>query len=192
YDIAALYDGGATYTIFRKGKPIGTHKVDIAVADKRLTVDVTSKIRVTVLKIPVFSFDYRATEQWQDNTLLSVESEVQENDKNTIVSMTTQGDQTTLSTGKEKLTTDRLDYTSNHWNPSVLGSRRVFNTLTGQASDVSIALIDEQSEVNGVAATRYRYSGDIEAEVWYDRQGRWVKLQFKGEDGSKIEYIINP
>ena len=40
-----------------------------------------------------------------------------------------------------------------------------------------------------MAATRYAYSGDLKADVWYDDAGRWVKLRFRGRDGSVIEYV---
>ena len=38
-------------------------------------------------------------------------------------------------------------------------------------------------------ATRYAYTGDLDNEVWYDDVGRWVKMRFKGRDGSTIDYV---
>lgn len=191
-EISALYGDGATYTITRKGKPIGTHNINFDRDNNQLTVNVVSEIRVTVLKIPVFSFDYQATEIWQNDQLVSVNSEVQENNKNTVVSMESTAEKTTLKTAGGQQTVDRLFFSSNHWNPAVTESSRVFNTLTGKASSVNIELIEQQSEVNGRIASRYRYTGDIKADVWYDQQGKWMKLQFKGEDGSTIAYTIIP
>ena len=39
-------------------------------------------------------------------------------------------------------------------------------------------------------ATRYRYSGELEqTEVWYDDEGRWLRLRFPGGDGLPIDFI---
>jgi hypothetical protein len=43
-----------------------------------------------------------------------------------------------------------------------------------------------------VTATRYRYSGELETEAWYDDAGRRVKLRFKGRDGTPIAYKCRP
>jgi geranylgeranyl diphosphate synthase type II len=45
------------------------------------------------------------------------------------------------------------------------------------------------TERGQVPATYYRYTGDLLAELWYDDDGRWVKMRFKGRDGSMIEYV---
>ena len=154
-------------------------------------MDVLSRIRVKILGVTVFRFDYQANEVWVDNNLKAVNSTVKENDKETNVSMTSENEVTTLNASSSTSTVPRLFYTSNHWNPAVVGADTVFNTLTGKASKVTIELISDNDEVKGIPAAHYRYTGDIQAETWYDREGRWLKLLFKGKDGSEIEYIID-
>ena len=39
-----------------------------------------------------------------------------------------------------------------------------------------------------IPSRKYVYNGDIEATVWYDQAGRWVKMKFSAKDGSTIEY----
>ena len=81
--------------------------------------------------------------------------------------------------------------TTSHYNPDVINSSRILNTLTGQTSAYSLVLLKrEQVRTNKgyVKADRYKYGGDLEGtEVWYSLEGHWVKLQFEGDDGSKIE-----
>lgn len=190
-DIAKRYENPTTYTITRKGKRIGTHELRFDTANNQLVVSVSSKIRVTILKVPVFLFDYQSTEIWNDGKLTSASSKVRENNKNTSVSMLSGENSTQLNKLKGRQTVDRLFYTSNHWNSKVLNQTRVFNTLSGKASNVSIALVEDNVKMNGIDCRRYRYYGDIKADVWYDTSGRWVKLQFKGDDGSTIEYTID-
>ena len=188
---AAAYDNPTTYTITRKGKKIGTHELRIDKNGNDITVDVISKIRVTVLKIPVFQFDYSATEFWKDGALESVTSDVKENDKETSVKLQSAGGTSVLSSAGKEEKAARLNFTSNHWNPAVTSATRVFNTLTGKASDVTVEFIGNETIGSGIEAKHYRYSGDITADTWYDTTGKWVKLSFAGKDGSLIEYTIN-
>ena len=39
-------------------------------------------------------------------------------------------------------------------------------------------------------ATRFRYTGDVTKDQWFDDKGRWVKTVFKASDGSTIEYVL--
>jgi len=40
-----------------------------------------------------------------------------------------------------------------------------------------------------ITAEHYQYDDDIKANVWYDNDGRWLKMKFVGEDGSVIQYL---
>jgi len=100
-------------------------------------------------------------------------------------------DEVQLTSAKGTTITQKLPYSSNHWNANVLDTSRLFNTITGNVSAVDIERIgtEEIKNRNGsVMATHYRYTGDIEADVWYDDAQRWVQLAFKGDDGSNIVY----
>ncbi len=190
-DIAAAYATTTSYTITRKGKKIGTHRLTFERDGSQLTVKVVSNIKVTVFKVPVFRFNYQATEIWQNGQLQSVSSEVIENDKKTTVMLESNDNTSTLTTMNGKETVERILFSSNHWNPDVVNTGTVFNTLTGKASKVNIELIKQQAQVNGLTANRYRYTGDIQADTWYDANGRWIQLQFKGKDGSIIQYTLD-
>jgi len=167
-DLAERYGPVTRYGITRKGTRIGTHELRFAIDGNRVTVSVESKIRVTVLKVPVFTFRYVAEEVWEDNQLLSVAATTTENKKVTQVS-------------------------SNHWNPHVIGSERIFNTLTGKESNIDMEDLGQESLTTGrgeVETRHYRMGGDIQAEVWYDQSLRWTRLSFPGKDGNQVDYLI--
>ena len=80
---------------------------------------------------------------------------------------------------------------TNHWNAEVLVRDKVINTLTGELSSVRITNLGKEkieAQAKSVFATKYKYSGDIAALVWYSDGGNWVKMQFEGKDGSNINY----
>ena len=41
-----------------------------------------------------------------------------------------------------------------------------------------------------LAATHYRYDGDIKMDQCSNDRGRWVKMSFKGSDDSAIEHVL--
>lgn len=83
-------------------------------------------------------------------------------------------------------------FPTTHWNVAVLDRSTVLNTLTGRLNKVEIEFAGPeriQTASGMISANRYRYSGELETDVWYTRDGRWVKLQFEAKDGSTIEYV---
>ncbi len=83
-------------------------------------------------------------------------------------------------------------FPTNHWNPGVLQEERVLNTLTGRINLVTIEPEEQESVMTNAGnrmATRYRYNGQLQTEVWYDADGRWVRMRFAGRDGSTLEYV---
>ena len=69
---AALYPAITQFTITRNGKKVGTHTLAFSSEENRLSVAVESNIKVTILKIPVFRFNYVSTELWANNQLMNV------------------------------------------------------------------------------------------------------------------------
>jgi len=40
-----------------------------------------------------------------------------------------------------------------------------------------------------IEARRYKITGDLARELWYDAEGRWVRLALTARDGSKIDFL---
>lgn len=194
---ASLYAKSTSYRIMRKGKRIGKHSIQIEKSTtegtEEFTVAVNSRIKVTILKVPVFSFNYQATEVWQDGMLQKVEAETTENSTKTVVSAVRQGAEFVLTQNQKRETVSGLEHASNHWNPAVLRSTSLFNTLTGKRNSVQVELLGVSRldlPAGSIEATHFRYTGNLQAEVWYDNNGRWVQLKFEGDDGSVILYQL--
>ena len=79
-----------------------------------------------------------------------------------------------------------------HWNAALLEGGPLLNGMTGEVDEVQVfdQGLDTVSTRNGsLRARHYLYSGDLNGEIWYDEDGRWVKLRFRANDGSMIDYI---
>jgi len=186
-----VYGQQVKYAVFRNNKKIGSHTVDFSRNGELLEVAVESKLVVRIMKIPVYRFNYRASEQWQNGQLQSVDATVKEKGESSTVSLRRVGPQMNLTAKDGSSSMEQIEFASNHWHAGVLESDILFNTLTGKSNKIDIDIVGEEVLVvdgSDTNTTHYRYSGELDTEVWYDDRKRWVKLRFKGSDGSTIEY----
>lgn len=193
-EAAALYSPVTTYSIFRKGKNIGRHTLTVDESNGAINIDVDSRITVRVLKIPVFKFRYKSTENWADNKLVTVTSSTTTNNETEKSSLTNSGSKSVLSGDSGDMETALLHFATNHWHIGAVLQTRLFNTIKGVESNVMVTSIGTETLlINGesIKATHYKYSGDIIAQSWYDENNRWVQLAFEGTDGSLIKYVID-
>jgi len=193
-DAASLYPTETTYSIFRKGKPIGKHSLIVNQVDDRIEVSIDSTITVRILKIPVFKFRYVSSELWVDDRLISVESTTTTDKNVEKASLKNSDKQSLLSYNDKQTTTELIQHASNHWNISAVEQTRLFNTIKGVKSDVVVEFVGKETlDIDGTAleTMHYAYSGDIIAQTWYDKNDRWVKLAFLGSDGNQVIYLID-
>lgn len=191
---AALYDAQTTYSIYRKGKTIGQHSLNFKTSNTQVQVAIESKISISVLKIPVFKFRYVSDEVWQDNQLISVNSTTTTNKEIEKATLTNSGNSSTLVSNDTSEQVPLINFASNHWHMGAVDQSVLFNTVKGTLANVNVQRIDNESlQIRGttLSVTHIKYSGDIVAEAWYDKNSRWVKLEFLGSDGSRITYLID-
>ena len=191
-DPLMLYGPEIDFDVFRKGDKVGFHRVRFERVGEDVIVSNTFQVEVDVLFFTAFRFVYQSEARWRHGQLMRLEADVNDNGKMVSVEAVREGGRMTIRNAVGQFVVDAPLYPTNHWNASVLPQTQVLNTLTGRVSNVSIeprGREEVSTEWGDVAATRYAYTGDIRAEVWYDDAGRWVKLRFQGRDGSDIDYV---
>jgi hypothetical protein len=148
---------------------------------------------ISVLWLLHYRYQYRGREVWQDGTLQSVTRDVSENGKTSGMSLQRQGDELTGVGPTGPVTVPVGILPTHHYNAAVINHESVLNTLTGKVNQVRVEPLPAEQVKAGDRtrrAVRYRYLGELhDTDAWYDQQGRWVKLQFKGSDGSDIELV---
>lgn len=190
-DPTALYGAGIDFDVYREGKKVGYHKVRFDRDGKDLLVSSEFHLKIRILFLTAFEYLYQAEGRWRDGHLQRLEAAVNDNGTQMSVEAKLSGGLVAVTSAAGTVTERAPIYPTNHWNASVLPETRVLNTLTGKINDVGIERRGREqvaTEAGQVSATRYAYTGDLEADVWYDDAGRWVKLRFAARDGSVIEY----
>lgn len=187
-----LYGGEIDFDVYRKGEKVGFHRVRFNGDRNDLTAQSEFSVRIDVLMIPVYRYLYRSESRWQNGVLERLNASVDDDGTPSEVIVSTHDGRIRIKAPDQSVITAPPLFPTNHWNHRVTAEDRVLNTLTGRINDVRIeprGREDVMTERGAVTATRYSYTGDLETEVWYDAEGRWVKMRFDGKDGTPIEYI---
>lgn len=196
-DIAApspavlLYGESIKFDIVRNGSLIGAHNVTFAGDAENLSVVADFQLEISALFLTLFELTYRSEAVWQNGALVALSARTDRNGKISTVEAAASADGLLRGEGPNgPFAAPPGTYPTNHWNAGVQASTQLINTITGRVSDVRLVpmgIEQVKTERGLVDATRYKYEGAIQNEIWYDSQGRWVKMQFPGSDGSLVE-----
>jgi hypothetical protein len=187
----ALYGNEIAFDVERAGEVIGRHTVHFERTPAGLATRSQVDMAVNVLFFSAFRYRYTAHALWRGGQLHSLTVDIDDNGRRSHLMARSEGERLAVSAGAQAFDAEPGLYPTEHWNADVLSRERLLNTLTGRINHVTIHQAGREvveTERGPVAATRYRYTGDFTADAWYDDAGRWVKLMFKGRDGSTISY----
>lgn len=190
-DPIARYGNELRFQIRRDDAPVGTHIVQFNRGADGIQVVAQSKIDISFLGFNAYSFRYRSESLWQNGVLAALSVKVDDDGDLTNITAKRENNELVVTGPDGEKTLPPGIYPTDHWNCGVLSSTMVLNTLTGNPNDVTIRPRGQEklpSAKGPLSATHFTYDGDLVTNAWYDRDGRWVGLQFKARDGSTIVY----
>lgn len=192
FDPLNLYGSEHRFTVLRNGSPVGQHSVAFTRQDEDIEVRVRFELQIRFLVFTAYRYEYESTAVWRGGQLMSLSAYTNDDGQESRVRVALEEDRTRIEGPKGVVYAEPGLIPTNHWNPAALSAERVLNTITGSVNNVRI--LDQGPETvktsNGaVPARRYLYTGELDNEVWYDAEGRWVRMRFKARDGSTIDYV---
>ena len=191
-DPIKLYGEEIYFDVFRKGDKVGSHIVKFSRDNGSTIARISFNIEIDFLFLTAYQFKYLSEAKWVKGQLDYLKVSVDDDGEEFELIANRKDQMINVIGTNETFSTPIPIYPTNHWNSGVLNETLVLNTLTGLLNKVSIVAQDNENiptEKGIIKAMRYTYSGDLNNEVWYDDEGRWVKLRFKASDGSIIEYV---
>jgi hypothetical protein len=186
-------DGRLDFTVYRDGDEVGSSEILFRQSGDQTEVDVVTEIVVTVAFVPVFRFEHEAHEVWKDGHLVSLVS--QTNDDGTAHQLEVRESDASLDVVGDGVSSkaEMSIIPASLWNPQIVEQSTILNSLSGEELAVQVAYIGEEEVAvkgNQVPARHYSMTGQFERELWYDDDGVLVRIEFKGKDGSDIQYVI--
>lgn len=181
------------FDVTRNGNEFGTHMVSFdsnEAGDLVARIDV--ELRAGLGPITVFRYELEATETWREGRLFALEGAVNNDGSRGRVTARRDGEALSVSGTEFDGMVDGDIITASHWNIAQMRTDRILSTEDGEIIEVSVSeqgretlIIDGQS----IETTRYLMDSDIDVTLWYDDQGRWLKLAFEAR-GQNIEYVL--
>ncbi|MFL2771303.1 MAG: DUF6134 family protein [Rhodospirillaceae bacterium] len=189
-----LYPVGLKFDVFRKGTRVGSHKVSFGRDGDQLIVESEFKLKVKVFFVTAYKFVFEATGIWQGGALVSIKGNVNDNGKKIKIDAYRDDDGKFFTTGKKgEFVADSWVYPTTHWNIGSVDQSAVLNMLTGNLDKVLVRRLGIETIetlTGSLEAEKFEYTGDLrDTNVWYDREGRWVKMVFTTKSGETIEYV---
>jgi hypothetical protein len=186
-----LYGDEIDFDVERDGNVVGQHIVTFTRTDQGVQVDSRADVDVELLFLSAYRFRYQAHELWSGGELQSIEASTNDNGEYSHVHATRDGAELLIQSSAGTYEAPQVPLTS-HWNAALLKGGILLNTMTGELSKIQVfdqGLDTVVTRSGSLRAHHYLYSGDLNGEIWYDSDGRWVKLRFRADDGSIIDYI---
>lgn len=206
------YGNTHSFTVYRNGQQIGTHTLAFQNSGQQRTVTTSIDFAVKALGMTVYRYSHRGNEIWNGSTLQSIDTKTDDNGKQFTMRAKQDGNKlaverksAAVAAGaqvndqglqRNDAAVEAMSPTvmpSTHWNLNQVKQSILLNTQYGTPSKVKITDLGRETiktASGSVEATKYRYTGDITMDQWFDNRGRWVKAAFKAFDGSEIEYIL--
>jgi len=188
-----LYGDEIRFQVLRDRQPVGHYTTRFHTTGEGWQARVEMTLSLSVLLLWQYDYHYRALERWQGDRLSELEIRINDNGERQTLRLTRSGDQLVPAPGSTSTpAVDLPILTTHHFDPAVVTSRRVLNTLTGRENRVQVVHLGEERLKVGdkqIASDRYRYQGDLhDTEVWYAKTGQWLKLRFADKSGTPIEF----
>jgi hypothetical protein len=167
---------------------VGRHVITFSCQGDDLVVETEIAGEVRLLMVPLFKRDGTYREVWRDDRLIAFDSRIVDNGEVYEVSARANGVHTMIE-GRRGRTLAPPTIVSNHpWNHEVVERTLLFDTQRGRLQRVRITPAGtEPITIAGreITARKYRVSGDLERELWYDEAGNWLRSRLE-HDGDAI------
>jgi hypothetical protein len=167
---------------------VGRHVITFACDGEDLIVETKIEGEVKVLMVPLFKRDGTYREVWRGNRLVAFDSRIVDNGEVYEVTARAEGDHTVIDGRRGRVEAPPTIVSNHPWNHEVVGRTLLFDTQRGRLQQVQVTPAGpDPITIAGrvVEAQKFRITGDLERELWYDEAGNWLQSRLE-HDGAEI------
>ena len=150
--------------------------------------------------IPVFTYFYKVEELWVDNNFIRAKTITKKNNKNFKFEAERKNKKMEIKSRGKVFFEDSDSLITSYWNQNWMKKKVLIDSQHGKIRLINVEKkkFEKFKTVNGdVFAQRFKVTGTqdkpngkkIDYDIWYDEEGRWVKIIFKVKK-SFIEYFL--
>ena len=157
---------------------IGRHVVTFRCRGDDLVVETDIEVEVNLLVFTVYRRRAHLEEVWRGDRLITYRARTDEDGEIVTTKARVEEDRIVVD-GIQGRVAVPLDTVSSHpWNEAVVGRELLFDMKDGGLLRVKVTPAGEELLDLGdgkIKARKYRVSGDLERELWYDESGNWLQ-----------------
>lgn len=178
--------------MYRNGERFGTHLVSFERVGEALTIESNIELKVAFGPITAYHYVQSVNEVWIAGRLETVVARTKNEGKwRDFAARAVEGGLRIAGSAFQGVRPGLL-IPSTHWNIAEMRQPAMLSTETGEMLPMTV--IDKGIErvrvgAGEIEARRFLVKSDLDADFWYDAQGRWVKCAFTAQ-GSKVEYRL--
>ena len=183
------------YSILRNGVELGLHEVQFQRDGDRLTVTMHGHAVYRIGTLVFYKFETRRSETWTEDTLVAFQVWTNDDGKMSDIVGVREGDEfrVTGPSGVAMVPGDAVP--ESFWNVAAVKAHRIIDNKTGLTIPVTVTAgsVETIDACGGeIKATRYRVDKVPKDphDLWYDENGRWVRMETTARDMSKIEFVL--
>ena len=183
------------YSILRNGVELGLHEVQFQRDGDRLTVTMHGQAVYRIGTLVFYKFETRRSETWAEDTLVAFQVWTNDDGKVSDIVGVREGDEfrVTSPSGVAMVPGDAVP--ESFWNVAAVKANRIIDNKTGRTIPVTVTggSVETIEACGGeIKATRYRVDKVPKDphDLWYDENGRWVRMETTARDMSKVEFVL--
>ncbi|RVU33686.1 hypothetical protein EOI86_21270 [Hwanghaeella grinnelliae] len=180
------------FDVLMDGSKIGQHVVTLWDKDDKTFVDIDISLKVGLGPIVFYRYEQRNRALWENGALLSFVSRTDDDGDEFAVQASRDGDALSVAVNGTDGVAVSDWFPTTYWNKRTVVQDRLLATRDGEVLDVDTKFIGvETIEARGerVEAEKFEMRGDLNIDLWYDENDRWVKLAFDYR-GNRFDYVL--
>ncbi|MEX1252162.1 MAG: DUF6134 family protein [Hyphomonas sp.] len=182
------------FNVLREGKPFGSHAVTFEkAADGTLVANTKVSLKAGLGPVTVFRYQLDATEKWLNGKLVEVSGKLNDDGKKATLSARRKGEALNVDSTVFNGVAPAGTVPASHWNYAQTQTTKLISTGNGEILNVKVVNKGRETIKAGnrsIEANRYLLDSALDVDLWYDDEGRWVKLAFEAR-GQQIEYVLD-
>ena len=180
-------------SIYLDEKKIGQIHYTLRTDEKGMVEELKTRSSVAILGFQVYYFTQHLHEVWKTGELQSMRGDTDDHRKIYKTSLERKPKEYTGMLNGRPLTLPHDAFPASVWHYEITQKSLLFDLKDLRLMKVKVNRIDESASIAGrtIPASRFDFSGDWQASIWFDQNRQLVKMDYKAE-GRDIVVIMDP